>query len=183
MATLFRYPLNAAMFQGDNVGIVDAGDIPAAPDNINGRTAMKLVDGSDEPAATSNSIGIPSSEVWASGSGITFKIHYFGDPAGSGSEVVALQIACEAITEGDAHDMHASGDYFAATQEVIDIVSTGAGNENVATITFTQAQADAVEPGDALRIVLRRDSDGGAAVDDYADSIWVTHIDMFEETV
>jgi hypothetical protein len=180
MANLFRYTIPALALQGDNVGIVDAGDIPALPDNVNGRAAMKFPDGSDESAGLTPTYSVPSPDVWTSGSGVLLRIQYFGDSAGGGNDVV-LQAALECISDGDAHDMHADGDFFAAVQEVTDTVNANAGYKNIVDIPFTQAQADAIEPGDGMRIVIRRSSNDGG--DDYADSIWIEEIGFFEVTV
>lgn len=176
MADESRASFPASFFLGDNNAIIEAGDIPAAPSNVNGRVVMKFIDGSDESAAVSFSFGIPDSNIWTSGSGVKLKIYYFGDSAGTNS--VIFDAALECITEGDAVDMHASGDAFAAHQSVTDAVDAGVGRLNVAEISFSQAQADAIEPGDSCRIVLRRDSLDGS--DNYADSVWVAHVDLYE---
>ena len=141
---------------------------------------MKFLDGADEHAMVSKSFTVFDSNIWTDGSGVKLKIHYFGDAAGGGGSVV-LDGAFECIAESDAHDMHATADCFAAHQSVTDAVDANAGEENVATITFTQAQADAIAAGDACRICIRRDS--ADASDDYADSIWIAHVDLYEVTV
>lgn len=180
MADIYRYTLTAADFIGDNNTIIEAGDIPGISDNINGRSCLKLPDGADESAIVSKGHSVPDANTWTSGSGAKLKVYYFGDAAGGGNSVV-LDGAFECVTEGDPHDLHAGGDYFLGEQSVTDAVDANAGRLNVATITFTQAQADAIEPEDMARICIRRDSADGA--DDYADSIWIDHVDVYEVTV
>lgn len=180
MADQFVMSLPASMFIGDENTIIEAGDLAATPDAPSGRSSIKFLDGADEHAIVSQSFSIPASDIWTSGSGVKLKIYYFGDAAGGGGSVV-LDAAFECITEGDAHDMHATADAFAAHQSVADAVDVNAGRENVAVISFNQAQADAIEPEDGCRIAVRRDSADGA--DDYADSIWITHVDLYEVTV
>lgn len=177
MADEFRFTLPAGMWIGDENGIVDAGDNPSTPDAPSGRSSGKFPDGSDESAMVSQSFSIPSSDIWTSGSGAKLKIYYFGDAAGGGN-AVRLEAAFECITESDAHDLHAGADFFAAVQGVTDTVDAAAGEECVAEISFTQAQADAIEPGDSCRLVIRRDSD--LAGDNYADAIWIKQVDLLE---
>ena len=177
MADEFRLSLPASFFAGDQNAIIEAGDIAGVPAAPSGRSAMKLADGADESAIVSQSFSIPAADIWTDGSGVKLLVYYFGDAAGGGGSVV-LDGAFECVTESDAHDMHATADAFAAAQSVTDAVDAAAGELNVATITFTQAQADAIVAGDACRICLRRDSADGS--DDYADSIWVTHVDVYE---
>lgn len=180
MADKFRITFFASSFIGDQNAIIEAGDIAATPAAPSGRSSMKFPDGANESAMVSQSFSIPASDIWTSGSGAKLKIYYFGDAAGGGGSVV-LDAAFEAITPSDAHDMHATADFFAAHQSVTDGVDANAGELNVAEISFNQAQADALEPEDACRIVIRRDSADGS--DDYADSIWITHVDLYEVTV
>jgi len=180
MADIFRRDFDAGFFFGDNDTIIEAGDLPATPDAPSGRASMKFLDGADEHAMKSKSFTVPDSNVWTNGSGAKLKIHYFGDKIGDGQSVV-WDAAFECITESDAHDMHGGADYFAAHQSVTDAVDVNAGEENVATITFNQAQADAIANGDAVRLCIRRDSADGS--DDYTDSVWVTHVDLYEVTV
>ena len=182
MADEFRISLPATAFVGDQNTIIEAGDIAAVPGNINGRSVMVLADGANESAMVSHSFSIPASDIWASGSGVKIKVYYFGDSAGGGGGVI-LDAALECITESDAHDMHATGDFFyvtaiGAAQTVDDAVDANAGELNVATFTLTQAEADAIEPADACRICIRRDSADGD--DDYAEAIYVTHVDLYE---
>ncbi len=176
MADKSRISLSASFFIGDENAIIEAGDLPAAPDSPSGRASMKFVDGADEHAMVSQSFSVPDLNIWTSGSGARLKIYYFGDSAGTNS--VIFDAAFECISPSDAHDMHAGADYFAAHQSVTDALDANAGELNVTEIVFNQAQADAIEPEDAIRIVLRRDSADGS--DDYADSVWVTHIDLYE---
>lgn len=184
MADKFRMSLPASFFMGDENTIIEAGDIAAIPAAPSGRASMKFPDGADESAMVSQAFSIPDANIWTSGSGVKLKIYYFGDAAGDGAKKVELEGAFECITDSDAHDMHATADAFAAPQTVNDIVDPDAGAElNVAEISFNQAQADAIAAGDACRICIRRDSDAGGGLDDYADSIWVTHVDLYEVTV
>lgn len=180
MADKYRMSLPASFFIGDQNTIIEAGDLPAVPASPSGRSSMKFDDGADEHAMVSKSFSIPDANIWTNGSGTKLFIHYFGDAAGGGGSVV-LDAAFECITEGDPHDMHATADAFAAHQSVTDAVDANAGRENVAVITFNQAQADAIAAGDGTRICIRRDSADGS--DDYADSIWITHVDLYEVTV
>lgn len=180
MADKFRISLSASFFMGDNNTIIEAGDIAAVPAAPSGRAAMKFIDGANESAMVSQSFSIPDANIWTSGSGAKLKIYYFGDKIGDGQSVIC-DGAFECITPSDAHDMHAVADAFAAHQSVTDAVDANAGELNVAEISFSQAQADAVEPGDACRICIRRDSADGS--DDYADSVWVTHVDLYEVTI
>jgi len=177
MADEFRMSLPASFFTGDQNTIIEAGDIPALAAAPSGRSSMKFIDGANESAMVSQSFSVPDANIWTDGSGAKLLIYYFGDAAGGGGSVV-LDGAFECITESDAHDMHATADAFAAHQSVTDAVDANAGELNVATITFNQAQADAIAAGDACRICIRRDSADGA--DDYADSIWITHVDLYE---
>ena len=133
----------------------------------------------------SQSFSVPASDIWTSGSGVKIKVYYFGDSAGGGGGVI-LDAALECITKSDAHDMHAGGDYFevgaiGAAQTVDDAVDANAGELNVAVFTLSQAEADAIEPEDACRLCIRRDSADGD--DDYAEAIYVTHVDLYEVTV
>jgi len=177
MADEFRMSLPASAFVGDQNTIIEAGDLPAVPANPSGRASMKFLDGADEHAMVSQSFSIPDANIWTNGSGAKLLVYYFGDKAGGGESVI-FDGAFECITESDAHDMHATADCFAAHQSVTDAVDANAGELNVATITFNQAQADAIAAGDACRICIRRDSADGS--DDYADSIWITHVDLYE---
>lgn len=179
MADLFRMSLPASCFIGDQNTIIEAGDIAAIPAAPSGRSSMKFIDGADESAMVSQSFSIPDANIWTSGSGVRLKIYYFGDSAGTNS--VVLDAAFEAITPSDAHDMHAVADAFAAHKSVTDALDANAGELNVAEIAYNQAEADAIEPEDACRICVRRDSADGS--DDYADSIWITHVDLYEVTV
>lgn len=185
MADEFRMSLPASFFIGDQNTIIEAGDIAAVPDNINGRAVMKFPDGANESAMVSQSFSVPASDIWTSGSGVKVKVYYFGDGAGGGGGVI-LDVALECISESDAHDMHATADFFyttaiGAAQTVDDAVDANAGELNVAVFTLTQAEADAIEPEDACRLCVRRDSADGD--DDYAEAIYVTHVDMYEVTV
>lgn len=179
MADKYRMSLPASFFLGDQNTIIEAGDIAAVPAAPSGRAAMKFIDGADESAAVSQSFLIPDSNIWTSGSGVKLKIHYFGDSPGTNS--VILDAALECISPSDPHDMHATPDAFAAHKSVTDALDANAGELNVAEISYNQAEADAIEPEDACRICIRRDSADGS--DNYADSIWVTHVDLYEVTV
>lgn len=180
MADVFVCSLPASFFFGDNNAIIEAGDIAAVPDCPSGRASMKFPDGSDESAMVSQSFGVGDANIWTSGSGVKLKIYYFPDAAGGGGSVV-LDAAFECITPSDAHDMHATADAFAAHKSVTEAVDAAAGELGVAEISFNQAEADAIEPEDDIRIVIRRDSADGS--DDYADSIWVTRVAVYEVTV
>ncbi len=177
MADKFRMSLPASAFVGDQNTIIEAGDLAAVPANPSGRASMKFEDGADEHAMVSGSFSIPDTNIWTDGSGAKLKVYYFGDKIGDGQSVV-LDGAFECITETDAHDMHATADAFAAHQSVTDAVDAAVGELNVAEISFTQAQADAIAAMDACRLCVRRDSLDGS--DDYADAIWITHVDLYE---
>lgn len=177
MADEFRFSFPASFFIGDQNAIVEAGDIAAVHDSISGRASIKFIDGANESAAVSQSFSCPS-DAWTDGSGVEVRIHYFGDAAGGGAGV-KWDVAFEAISESDAHDMHATADAFDGEQTVTDVVDAAAGELNIAIVNFTQAEADAITNGDAVRMVLRRDSADGVE-DDYADSVWVTHVDLYE---
>lgn len=179
MAEAFRFTFPGPSWQGDNLGIVDAGDLPAEQVNLNGRTGLLFPDGANESAAVTSSYSVSTSEVWASGSGAIVRLRYIGDTAGGGDSVV-LQAAFECITPGDAHNLYTGGDFFAAVQEVTDAVDVSEGVDNEVDIPFTQAQADAIEPGDAMRIVIRRSSADGS--DDYEHPILVTEVSLHEVT-
>lgn len=180
MADLFRYSLPASFFIGDENAIIEAGDIPATPDNPSGRASMKFPDGSDEPAMVSQSFAIPASDVWTSGSGVKLKIYYFGDAAPGANNDVQFDAAFECVSEADALDLHGTADDFDTEQTVSEAMDANAGRLNVMEISFIQAEADGIEPEDSCRICVRRDSNAGAGVDDYADSIWVLHVDLYE---
>jgi len=179
MANVSRLTLPPSMFIPDEEGIIDGSDVPAVQDNLNGRVCWKFPDGSDESAIVSQPFVVPSQIT--SGNSLILRLFTHGDAAPGGSSGVAWQAAWEAITESDAHDLEGTGDAFAAAQAVNADVDAAAGELNVDDISFSQAQADAIEPGDYARIVIRRDSDD-AVNDDYADSVWLTAVELLEVT-
>ena len=162
-------------FIGDTNGIVDASDIPAAPDEPS-RPGLEFPDGSDESAAVSAARPVPSQ--YDGSNNLAVDIYYYGDAVGGGN-TVDWEVCFEAITESDAHDLHASADYFAAVQSVTDTVDATAGELNVARIVFSNAQADGVQPGDLYRLCVRRDSDD-ASNDTYADSVWLAAVELID---
>lgn len=178
MANVTRDRLSASLFIGDVKGIVDASDIAATPANVLGRPCIKFPDGSDESAAVTHVLPVPSNYA---GGNIIARIAYCGDSAPGANNGVNFEGAFEAISESDAHDLGPGGtaDAFAAVQEVADTIDANAGELNFADITFTQAQADGLMAGQAFRFVLRRDSDDGTN-DTYADSVWVFYVELLE---
>ena len=178
MADKFLGSLSALAFKGDSHGIFDAGDVPAVPAAPMGRMAIKFADGTNESAAVSRPFGIPA-DFWTSGSGLKLKIYYFGSSAPGTANKVDFEGCVEAISEGDPHNLASTADAFAAPQGVVDTIDANAGELCVAEIAFTKAQADDLEPGDCVRIALRRDSDD-LVNDTYADAVWVVHVDLYE---
>lgn len=183
MAENFLFSLPASAFIPDADGIFDAGDIPAVQRAPSGRSSLMFGDGSDESAIVSHSFRWP--DGCTSGSGVKLVPRFFGDAAPGGSNRVDFEAAIEAISESDAHDLHATPDCFAAARAVdttgYATVDPNAGEDCEDEISFTQAQADNIEPGDSVRVALRRDSDDGSN-DTYADSVWVLRVDVFEVT-
>ena len=172
--SLVSFPCSA--FYGDDKGIIDAGDLPATPDNNDGRAGIKFVDGSDEHAAVSYSFRMPSQYGGSNNLKVSLASH--GDAAPGANNGVRWNVACEAITESDAHDLQGGGDYFAAPQALTGTVDANAGELNIDEITFTNAQADGVQPGDIFRLCIRRDSDH--ADDTYADSVWLLEVQILD---
>jgi hypothetical protein len=175
MADVSLLTLPASAFVGDENTIIEAGDIPALPDAPSGRSSIKFIDGADESAAVSQSFVMPTQ--YAGSNDLKMSIHYFGDAAGGGGSV-KWDVAWEAITESDAHDMHGGADYFDGEQTTTDAVDAAAGELNVASISATNVNCDGVQPGDSCRLCVRRDSaDGG---DDYADTVWLLAVEILD---
>ena len=178
MADVSRVQLSSASFYGDDNTIIEAGDIAATPDNQSGRACMKFPDGTDESAMVSQAFPFPTQ--YTSGDSLKVKIDWFGDSAPGENNGVQWDVAVEAITPGDAHDLQGTADAFAAAQSGTGTVNASAGYLNSTTITLTQAQADAVAAGDSVRLCIRRDSNH--ASDTYADSVWITEVEVLEVT-
>lgn len=183
MADRFLFSLPADFFIADANGIFDAGDIPALQAAPSGRSSLKFPDGSDESAAVSKSFRWP--DGCASASGVKLKLRFFGDAAPGANNRVDFEAAIEAVSESDAHDLHATPDAFAAARGIdttgYATVDPDAGEDCEDEITFTEAQADGIEPGDSVRVAVRRDSDDGTN-DTYADSVWLQRVDVYEVT-
>ena len=102
MANVTRDRLSASLFIGDVKGIVDASDIAATPANVLGRPCIKFPDGSDESAAVTHVLPVPSNYA---GGNIIARIAYCGDSAPGANNGVNFEGAFEAISESDAHDL------------------------------------------------------------------------------
>lgn len=85
---------------------------------------------------------------------ISVDIHYVA--AGVTVNDVVWNVAFERM---DADSLDIDADSFAAVQAVTDTVPGTDGQISVATITFSQAQADGIVAGEAMRIKLTRDAD------------------------
>lgn len=176
MADVTRVTLDAASFVGDDNAIVAAGDIAAVLDVQSGRQVIQFPDGSDEHAAVSLPFVWPSQ--YTSGNSVKVKLYAFGDSAPGENNVARFDVAFEAVTVSDAHDLPATADCFASEQSADGTVDADAGELWSVEITLTQAQADAIEAGDVVRLCVRRDSDH--ANDTYADTVWLYAVEILE---
>lgn len=175
--SIFPIPINA--FQGDYTGIVDAGDLPAVQTTQNGRTCWRFDDGADEHAMISAHLICPTQVTGTPAFAVD--VYYGGGSAPSGTDHVVWDVAFEAVAESDAHDMTDSNDYFAAVQSTTDTIDADEGELNVARVSFSNAQADALAAGMLFRIVVRRDSDNGS--DDYEEAVYVFGVNLINEGV
>lgn len=186
MADRFLFSLPADFFLMDSEGILDAGDLPAVQNAPSLRSAIKFADGADESAAVSKPFRWPDGSAGcAAGSGLKLKLRFFGDSAPGANNRIDFEAAIEAVSESDAHDLHATP-WAGAAARTVDTtgyatVDPNAGEDCEDEISFTQAQADGVAPGDEVRIALRRDSDDGIN-DTYADSVWLYEVGVYEVT-
>jgi len=168
--------LNANAFVGDATGIVDGSDVAATVGRVEERMYWEFADGSDEVAIVlAAPVRMPTQ--YDGTSSIAFDIGWFSGAAGAGDQV-HLEVAVEALTESDAHDLSAGGDFFAAAVGVSDTVDVAQGEPATCRVTLTNAQADAVAVGDWVRIVVRRNTQH--ADDDHATQINITSVEILQ---
>jgi hypothetical protein len=94
-------------------------------------------------------------------SSINVKIFWAADGATSGT--VDWEVAWERM---NADGLDLDSDSFAAAQTVVDTTAGTDGQMSLATIAFTNSQADGIQPSEPFRLKLARDANGGTlAVD------------------
>lgn len=167
MATsLLQY--GADSFVGDVVPIV-AGDLPATPFMVNGRTVMTFIDGAAESVAITEAVNMP--QEYAAGT-LTAIITYF--TAATANEI-QLEVQVEAVTDGDATDLDSTTSFDAANTATPTVPAT-AGHIDQVSITLTNK--DSVAVGDTVRFLVRRDSDH--ANDDAAATMYLVSMEIRE---
>ncbi len=153
---LFRFDPNTAIFPAS---------APAAAASRNEHPLVAFDDTTDENVVF---IGVMSADYL--GENLTVDIHWVAATAIVGA--VKWNVAFEALAGLDI-----DGDGFAAIQTETSITNGTSGIETITSITFTQAQADAIAANGAFRMRLTRDADnaGDTMVGDaqfLAGSIW-----------
>lgn len=170
---LADFYLPASMFVGDGDAQLVAGDDPCGVVAHNGAMALSFPDGSDESAAVSQWVEMPS--AFASGT-LKGRVFYYAESATSGD--FDLEGYLQAVTPGsDTLDLEAATSWDSANQA--DLPASGtAGDLLYADVTFTNK--DGVAPGDLFRLGLRRDSDD-ATDDDATGAMFIAGVRLFEE--
>jgi len=141
---LVGFTANDAMYPASN---------PAAADSRNGHAVLAFDDSTDENVIFESEIP----EYYDGTSAMNLKIYYAVNGVITGN--AGWDGAFERMN-ADTHDIDA--DSFAAVQSVTDVVPGTDGQISVATIPFTNAQADGVQGGDAFRLRLTRDTSVGS---------------------
>lgn len=164
--TLLQY--DATSFDGDTVP-VQAGDLAAVFDVINGRTVLVFIDGANETAAVTKAVNMP--QAYAGGT-LTAILSYF--TAATANEL-QLEVQVAAVTDGDATDLD-STTTFDTINTATPTVPATAGHLDQVSITLTNK--DSVAAGDMLRFLVRRDSDH--ANDDAAATMYLLSMEIRE---
>ena len=126
---------------------------PAAAESRNGHALLAYDDTTDENVIFESVMP----EYYDGTTAMNLEIHYTA--AGITTGNVVWNAAFERM---DADSLDIDADSFAAVQAVTDAVAGTDGQISVATISFTTAQADGIQGGEAMRIKLTRDADNGS---------------------
>lgn len=121
----------------------------ATADTRNLHPVLDFDDTTDEEAVFS---GIVPQHYTAAAS-VQVYVHYAMSSATSGNVQIDVQI--ERVGDGQ-QDIDANG--FAAVQSVTQAVPATSGNVDIALVTLTNAQADAIAVGEGFRLKVRRDA-------------------------
>lgn len=106
--------------------------------------------------------------------GVTLRLHWAADTATSGA--CRWQVSFERIAT--AQDLDADG--FATAKSAGTTTGGTAGVPNLTSITFTQAEADALDLGEAYRLRISRDADGTTGTDDMTGDAHLLAVEVYE---
>lgn len=139
-------------------------------DTRNGHLVLDADDTTDEELVFSGVIP----QNFTASAGVTLKIHFLATSATSGNGVLQAAIETENGLDRDA-------DSFPAFQSSGAVAVSGtSGIESIATVTFTNAQADGIAAGDAFRLKIRRDADDTSATDSVTGDLEIAEVEMRE---
>jgi hypothetical protein len=170
--------LVAESFVGDADETLNSADVPAFLKNLVGRWLLAFED-TDEAVAFSSSFIMPQGDGgYSGGSGAVLKVDLVLSGNDTSPQEVRVEVYVEAITpDSDSIDMEAAASWSSVNATTLTMPAT-AGYPQKLTITLTND--DGVQPGDLVRLALRRNT--SHADDDATGDLNLHSLELWEDT-